>query len=178
MMTSYDDPNWRELLGAHRKLYDPRPALRKLEAEGGSQSVWDELWQELHHQGDVDVASYAAVTVLAEIESKRRDLGWDGYAMVAVIESERHRITNPDVPEWLYDSYGMALHAMRRCAVDQLRTCADPLFVPAALSIIALTSGLWAHGTLLASYDEAELSEIVGEELAWSQLYEDKGPIE
>lgn len=47
---------WGELEGGYRQRYDPRPAFAAL-ADGHGD--WDELWQELHHQGDVGVASYS-----------------------------------------------------------------------------------------------------------------------
>lgn len=50
-----DDPRWGELRGAYGRLHDPRPALARLE-RGESESAWSELWQELHHQGTVDIA--------------------------------------------------------------------------------------------------------------------------
>ena len=41
------DVKWATLAGGHRVPYDPSAALAKLEQ---GQDVWEELWNELHHQ--------------------------------------------------------------------------------------------------------------------------------
>jgi hypothetical protein len=56
---SLDDLRWQELHGGYRVPFDASELLRRLEQ---GQDIWDELWQELHHQGDVGEASYAAVS--------------------------------------------------------------------------------------------------------------------
>jgi len=61
------DARWSMLAGGYRIPYDPRPALSKLAANFADKSAWDELWNELHHQGNVGEASYAAVTALVDI---------------------------------------------------------------------------------------------------------------
>jgi hypothetical protein len=45
--------------------------------------AWDHLWQQLHHQGDVGVASYAALTPLVDARAGvARD--WNVYGLIAV----------------------------------------------------------------------------------------------
>jgi hypothetical protein len=60
-MLSLTDPIWHELEGGYRVPYDASKALARMER---GKSVWDEFWNELHHQGDVGVASYAAIPQL------------------------------------------------------------------------------------------------------------------
>ena len=100
-MIELDDPRWEGLTGGYRLLYDPRPALRALEADANRKDLWDELWNELHHQGDLGEASYAAVVALVRIESGRRRFGSNLFALAATIEVERHRKGNPPIPAWL-----------------------------------------------------------------------------
>ena len=59
-----NEEQWAGLCGGYRTPYDPRNAIGKLR-EGDAKAAWDELWQELHHQGDVGEASYATVPLLA-----------------------------------------------------------------------------------------------------------------
>lgn len=66
-MISFDDPRWDDLEGGYRIEYDPRPALLTLEDSPDDPDAWAELWEELHHQGDVGEASYAAVPYLAAL---------------------------------------------------------------------------------------------------------------
>jgi hypothetical protein len=60
-MLSYDDPQWKELKGGYKTLYNPTVALQKLERAEKIEDAWEELSNKLHHQGDVGEASYAAV---------------------------------------------------------------------------------------------------------------------
>lgn len=74
VMLSLTDPIWLELQGGYRMPYDASKALAQME---GGESVWDELWNELHHQGDVGVASYAAIPQLVRISEARRGSDWN-----------------------------------------------------------------------------------------------------
>jgi hypothetical protein len=58
------DAKWAKLTGGYRVPYDPSAALSRLEQ---GQDVWPELWNELHHQGDVGEDSDAAVPHLVRI---------------------------------------------------------------------------------------------------------------
>ena len=54
-MLSLDDPKWKEFEGGYRTQYDASIALRSLEQASTSkeiESIFAELWEELHHQGD------------------------------------------------------------------------------------------------------------------------------
>src|SRR5947208_2158398 len=56
-MLSFDDERWNQLTGGYKIPFDPRPSLRKLESQQDTAAAWEELWEELHHQGDVGDAS-------------------------------------------------------------------------------------------------------------------------
>ena len=100
-MISFDDKRWEGLMGGYKLVYDPRPALRKLESSSAAiEPIWHELWEDLHHQGDVGEASYAAVP------SRSAEPDWNPYGLVAVVEIERHRKGNPPLPEWIADDRG------------------------------------------------------------------------
>jgi hypothetical protein len=71
--------------------FDPRLALQNLESNVHVKEAWRELWEELHHQGDVGEASYAAVPHIVRIHRKRRLDYWNTYALVAIIELARQR---------------------------------------------------------------------------------------
>ena len=73
-MLGYDDPIWKELKGGYKVLYNPTVALQKLENGISMSEAWDELWQELYHQGDVGVASYASVPQLVRIHREKQNL--------------------------------------------------------------------------------------------------------
>src|SRR6202166_34878 len=59
-----DDERWSHLTGGYKIPFDPRPPLAKLENQRDTKTAWQELGEELHHQGDVGDASYAAIPEL------------------------------------------------------------------------------------------------------------------
>src|ERR1700755_2765992 len=113
--------------GGCRVPYDARMVLRKLESGSADAEAWDELWQELHHQGDVGEASYAALPHLVRIAQglPRRD--WNFYGLVSLIELERHRKRNPPLPDWLVEDYRTGLQELLDLGLDDLRQEEDSL---------------------------------------------------
>ena len=85
-MLSFEDKRWQNLEGGYREKFDPRPQLSKLLANNDTKVAWHELWEGLHHQGDIGEASYAAVPELVRIYRERRELDWNTYAIVGVVE--------------------------------------------------------------------------------------------
>jgi hypothetical protein len=171
-MLDLDDPRWQTLEGGYRVLYDASPALKALEA---GEDVWEELWQELHHQGDLGPAAYAAVPQLARIAA-RAPRHWNFYALVATIEIERHRNTNPPVPPWLAADYHAAWEAILRLALQDLPAAEEALLVQSLLGCIALAKGDAVLGMLIAHNDRSEIEAMVAEaDPAWSGLHESKG---
>ena len=166
------DAKWATLLGGYRVPYDPSEALSRL---GQGQDAWQELWSELHHQGDVGEASYAAVPHLVRIAADAMQRSWNFYALVSTIEIERHRKSNPPLPRWLSDDYSVALRGMQSLALNDLPLRDDSLSVQAILAALALCRGQAKLGALISSLDESELDELVDEQLAWGELYETNG---
>jgi hypothetical protein len=60
-VNDYNDERWIELKGGYRTRFDPRPALSQIRDGVRSDEAWTALWEDLHHQGVVGEASYAAV---------------------------------------------------------------------------------------------------------------------
>ncbi|MEP7075623.1 MAG: hypothetical protein ABI878_07400 [Acidobacteriota bacterium] len=170
-MLSLDDPQWKKFKGGYRLPYDVSIPLRKLEA---GENVWNEFWNELHHQGYVDEASYAAVPHLIRIanSSPRRD--WNLYSLVAIIEVERHRRSNPPVPAWLQPDYDSAWRKLGELALIDLKSTQDELIIRSTLAVFAIWRGAIKLGALLIDLDLSEIDELAEERLMWSELYESK----
>jgi hypothetical protein len=168
-MLSLEDKTWKELHGGYGIPYDASAALRSMQ---DGKDVWDELWNELHHQGDVGVASYAAVPELVRIagDATRRD--WNFYGSVATIEVERHRKGNPSIPAWLKADYDSALARASVLGLADIRSRTDSETVRAILSVLALARGELKLGAMLSGLDASELDEWLEERLAWTELYE------
>ncbi len=163
-----DDPRWKTLQGGYKIPYDPTPALRRLEA---GEDAWDELWDELHHQGDIGEASYAAVPHLVRIGRSLPSRDWNLYGLVSTIEIERHRKTNPALPAWMAESYRAAWHELLEVALEDLTSSNEPESVRSILGVLALAKGELQLGALIAHSDSSEIAEILEEYTAWSELY-------
>ena len=140
--------------------FDPRPLLEKLEAGQGTESVWHELWGELHHQGDVGDASYAAVPLLVDIYRKQGVIDWNTYAMVAIIELARTNGRNPELPHWLQKDYFRSIGELAEIGASQVLRAEQTEAVRAIVSVIALAKGLRTQAKFLVKYTEDELLEI------------------
>jgi|SRR5215831_13981485 len=159
-MLSLDDSRWGNLTGGYRMKCDPRALLAKLENGLDTEATWHELWDDLHHQGDVGEASYAVVPHLVRIHRNHGMPDRNTYAMVAVIELARDQGKNPAVPKWLGDDYFSAIQELAKIGAAEVLTAKDPEALRAILGIIAIAKGLRTHGKFLVKFSEDELLEM------------------
>jgi hypothetical protein len=159
-MLRFDDERWKHLTGCYKMLFDPRPCLRRIENREETATAWQELWEELQHQGDVGDASFAAVPELVRIHRTDAEVDWNLYALVAIIELARTESRNPEVPDWLEEDYFSSIQELARMGTRDILSARDSETKRAVLGIIALATGLRTHGKFLVAYSEAELLEL------------------
>jgi hypothetical protein len=157
---SLGDKRWSELKGGYRIPFDPRPLLARLETGQDVAAAWEGLWEELHHQGDVGEASYAAVPHLVRIHRQRGVADWNTYAIVAIIELARDQRGNPEVPSWLAEDYFRAIRELAEIGTAEVLRVKEPDNIRFMLSVIATVRGARTHGRFLVKYSEEELLEI------------------
>lgn len=159
-MLPLDDKRWRSLEGGYRMPYDASSPLRALERAEDLEPIWKELWDELHHQGDVGVASYAAVPHIVRIAAERNVANWNVYAIASTIESARREEHNPAIPDWLEPSYSKAWDDLLSQGLTHLRSVTDELTVRSILGAVAIAKGLPKLGRILSEFDESEIEEL------------------
>lgn len=159
-MLSFDDDRWRELKGGYRIPFDARPLLKELERREHMEPTWKALWDELHHQGDVGEASFAAVPHLVRIYRDNGAIDWNTYAIVATIELARGIGKNPEVPDWLAVDYYRALELLGQLASQQILDAKDPETVRSMLSVLAIVKGARVHARFMLDYSDDELVDI------------------
>jgi hypothetical protein len=153
------DHRWLGLNGAYRTVFDPRDALRQLEV-GHASEAWHTLWEELHHQGAVDVASYAAVPQLVRIHRERQLGAWQTYALVTTIELASRAPRNPPVPEWLQDQYRKAQSDLARLALEELPAAEGAAYISSILAFLALSKDARTYARLLSLFSDEELAAV------------------
>jgi hypothetical protein len=159
-----DDSQWPRLLGGYRLPYDPRKAFIALERADNpddADNAWKELWTELHHQGDVGDASYAAVPHLVRIHATRGVADWNTYALVATIEDARRDGHNPKLPANLRDAYEAAWRELVKLGLRELVAAEDPTLVVSIIGAIAIGKGQFTLGRLAVAFTEDERQEMI-----------------
>lgn len=159
-MLSLDDSHWSNLTGGYRTTCDPRPLLAKLESGQDRATAWSELWDALHHQGDVGEASYASVPHLVKIHREGGRSDWNTYAIVAIIELARKKGSNPELPKWLEEDYIRAIRELAEIGAAEVLHTEEPDMLRVILSVIAIAKGLRTHARFLVEYSEDELLDI------------------
>jgi hypothetical protein len=160
-MIDLHDPLWKTFMGGYRVCYDASEHLQKLESSGEDlEVIWDEFWNELHHQGDVDIASYATIPHLVRICVSRNILDWNVFAITATIEDCRVFGKNPPLPEWLENDYqgaikDLAAFGARKFSDDWPHNLTQPF-----LAVVAFAKGLPNTGRVLITFSEEEISEV------------------
>ena len=101
----------------------------------------EELWEDLHHQGEVGDASYAAVPFLVRIYQERGAIDWNTYAIVAIIELARTEGKNPDVPEWIAEDYFQAIRKLAEIGAKEVMQAEAADDVSAILGVVAIEKG-------------------------------------
>ena len=156
-----NDQRWKSFLGGYRVPYDASSILKRLYAEPEDGDAWSELWNELHHQGDVDLASYAAVPHLAKIQEMHRSSDWNAYALIATIEIEHYQPRNPPIPDWLAHAYRDGWRMIQREAIRDVTVAKDAERYRAIAAVLALSRGMLELGMLTLYFGDPELSEIL-----------------
>ena len=75
-----DNRSWTTLQGGYKIPHNaskPLKQLRDASRQEEFESIFAELWDNLHHQGDVGTASYLAVPQLVSICITKKSLNWN-----------------------------------------------------------------------------------------------------
>jgi hypothetical protein len=159
-MISLEDPRWLNMTGGYKTPFDPRPLLKRLQTDSDTTQVWRELWDELHHQGDVGEASFAAVPFLVRSYQERSVMDRNTFAIVAIIELARKEGNNPEVPRWVASDYFQSIRQLAEIGATEVLKAESVEEVRSILSIIAIEKGLRTHGRFLVDYSEEELIDL------------------
>ena len=121
----------------------------------------DELWDNLHHQGDVGLASYLAVPQLGRLAEVKQLFYWKLIGLCAVIEAQRHSGSNPELPAELKGYYTEGLTALRDLVLLNLKNELDADSLRMAFAMLALCDGKVKLGRTLIACDDDVADELL-----------------
>lgn len=154
------DPRWATLEGGYRRtLYDASIALKKFELADNQQAINDiyqELWNELHHQGDVGLASYYSVPHLVRIAIKKQIVDYNILGLVSIIEIQRHK-DNPPLPNALKPNYNKAIEDLADLARLSMSQNWNLDLATTTLAAIALSKGQVKLANAIFSMDSEDV---------------------
>ena len=159
-MIDLDSDIWIELEGGYRVVYDASTPLKRLKLSVNAdeqKEIWEELWNELHHQGDVGVASYLAVPQLVKIARKKGVFDWNILGLCGVIEQQRLLGDNPKLPEEFQDYYDTGLADLQQFVLENLGAKMDNSTYALALSTLATCNGRVELGKAIAELQGADV---------------------
>ena len=157
-----NDPNWEKLEGGYKgTLYNASIALRKLQEATSLQlamPIYKELWEELHHQGDVGLASLYAVPHLIRIAKEKRLVDWNVLGLVTLIEVKRSS-SNMIIPSKLKNEYDDAIRDLCNLSTSVLIQSWDLETASSALAAIALSKGQVKLANAILNLDSEDVIE-------------------
>ena len=160
-MIALSDPLWATFAGGYRVLYDASPILKELEdGDEDLVPIWEELSEELHHQGDVDIASYAVVPHLVRVCLARNLLEWNVFALVATIEECRVFGKNPPLPSWLKNDYDSAIKELAEFGAQNFSKDWPKELTQAFLAVAAFAKDFPNSGRMLIEFSDDEMKEV------------------
>jgi 2-hydroxychromene-2-carboxylate isomerase len=117
-----------------------------------------ELWDELHHQGDVDIASYMALPHLIRIAKERQIKIYHIPALVAVIEVQRHS-ENPPMPKEFEQDYEKEIKEIIEVIKLNQDQKWDRVYATSASAAIAAVNGQIDVARVIIELEDEELSK-------------------
>ncbi|QKJ30793.1 hypothetical protein HQ865_13885 [Mucilaginibacter mali] len=160
-LLTLNDPAWAKLEGGyHGSVYDASVALKKLETANNATDadvIYQELWDGLHHQGDVGLASYYAVPHLIRIAQGNGIVDFNVLGLVSLIEIQRHQTNNPELPKALIADYNKAIADLAQLAAGILSKDWDLSTTSAALTAVAVAKGQYKLANAIQNLDSEDV---------------------
>lgn len=154
---------WTTLNGGYKIPYDASIALKKLQLENDTQlnNIFTDLWNNLHHQGDVGLASYYAVPQLINICIEKKSVDWNFIGLCVLIENCRHLKFNPILPEELEENYYEALKKFEEYLLGNFKNIKDKESLHLTLAFFATINGQPELGRAIEKLDDDIIQELL-----------------
>lgn len=159
-----DNSIWATIEGGYKIPYNASIALKKLRHATRQEeltAIFAELWDNLHHQGDVGTAPYLSVPQLVSICINKKSLDWNFIGLCVLIENCRLKGHNPGLPDEYQDHYFESLSQFERYLLLNFKSITDQTALRLTLSLFATVNGQPELGRAIAILDEHILPEFL-----------------
>ncbi|MEK6478531.1 hypothetical protein WJR50_13390 [Catalinimonas sp. 4WD22] len=159
-MRNLDDSIWRNLTGGYQIFYDPSIALKKLERvdnEKDEDLIWEELWQELYHQGDIGTASLLTIPQLIRIYKIKNRANYQVFAFITAVELSRVNGAVSIPPEFK-DEYQTALDQLPQLIDLVKNQMWDSVLAASVLSATAIWKRKYKMAELISELEDEDLT--------------------
>ena len=159
-----DNKIWSTLEGGYKIPYDASIVLKQLKSSVDNKIIdsgFKDLWDNLHHQGDVGIASYLSVPEIVTICVDKKSFDWNFIGLCLVIEHCRLSEHNPKLPEQFQNEYFNALNRFEEYLLANFKLIKDPTALRLALALFATLSGQPDLGKSIENLDEDVIAEFL-----------------
>ena len=166
-MRSLDDPIWKNLTGGYQIPYDASIALKKLETalnEKDEELIWEELWQELYHQGDIGIASFLTIPQLIRIYKIKNRANYHVFGFITAVELARiNGLLN--IPTEFKEEYEKALNQIPEL-IDLVKDRAwDSVLAASVLSAMVIWKKKYKMAELISELEDDGLTDYLLEQI-------------
>jgi len=156
-MLDLNAKDWQEFTGGFRVTYDASKALNSLESlSEPDERILDELWENLYHQGDVGIASYASIPHILRIFRAKEWVNYHLPGLVVAVEHARINGDNPELPNWLEKDYFGAVQGTIQYCLLHAGKVTDKNF---SRGVLMLAAVLLNDGGAYAMLDEVSIGD-------------------
>ena len=159
-----DNKIWQTLDGGYKIPFDASIPLRKLRSTSDQKVIKDtfaDLWDNLHHQGDVGLASYYSLPQLVIICLDKKSFDWNLIGLCVLIEHCRQTEHNPKRPDELKTEYFNALKSLEQYLLINFKKIKDPTTLRLTLALFATVSGQVKLGKAIENLDEGMVKDFL-----------------
>jgi hypothetical protein len=159
-----DSRAWKDVYGGYKTPYNASRPLKKLRDTTDpteTSLILNELWENLHHQGDVGLASYLAVPHLVSICINKNSLDWNYIGLCVLIENCRLGTHNPGLPAEFEELYFDSLSQFERYLLVNFKSITDQTALRFTLALFATINGQPGLGKAIEKLDEDLLPDFL-----------------
>ena len=155
---------WSTLEGGYRIPYDASVVLKELKSTSDVkiiEHIFCELWDNLHHQGDVGVGSYLSSISLIDICIEKKSFDWNYIGLCLVIEHCRRSGNNSELPSQFKGDYFTALNRFEEYLLSNFKAIDDPTSIRLTLALFATLHEQYDLGKAIEKLDDDVLGEFL-----------------